>query len=236
MQYSVFSDKGKVREKNEDNYLIKLNPIPILAVADGLGGHKAGEVASKMAIDFIKEYSFDPEGELLEDLYRGFCELNKKIINSARENTSCQGMGTTLSLGIIWNNILYIGHIGDSRIYLFRENKLKQLTTDHSLVNELLQENKITKEEAYNHPQSHILTQALGTSPDLEVETKKFRLTEKDYLLLCTDGLTDMVPPDDISKVFRNENDVDGISRQLGKLALKRGGVDNITIIVCSIS
>ena len=153
-------------------------------------------------------------------------------------DSSYTGMGTTLSMGIIYENRLYIGHVGDSRIYLIRDNELIQLTTDHSLVNELIVNKQITRQEAFNHPQKNIITQALGTSDELKVEIKEIGLFSGDILLFSTDGLHDMLCSDEINDIFAKykDKDLEQVSSILGDEALKKGGKDNITFIIIRIN
>ena len=158
LEYVVYTNRGKVRQDNEDSYLVKEAPLPVFAVADGMGGHQAGEVASRLAVDLLDSYDFDAEN-LLPDIEKAIREANEEILKMGTSNLSYRGMGTTLSMGILFDDKLFIGHVGDSRIYLFRK-ELRQLTTDHSLVNELLENKQITSQEAFNHPQRNIITQA----------------------------------------------------------------------------
>ena len=237
MQFRIFYDKGKIRENNEDNYLIKEKPYPLLVVADGMGGHQAGEVASKIAIDEINKFSLNFEEDIFMQIEKAIRKANKNIFERANNNSSYRGMGTTLSMGIIINNYLYIGHIGDSRIYLFRENNLSLETKDHTLVQKYVDDKKIKQEEAFYHPQKHILTQALGVESNLNIQIKKILLQENDILIFCTDGLSDMLKKEDIKKILLNNNlNIDDISNVLGKEALNKGGIDNITFIAALIN
>lgn len=235
MYYSVYTNRGKKRTYNEDSYLVIEKPQPVIAVADGMGGHRAGEVASKIAIDTVNDYLFNYEKDLLEQVDDLFMLANDTIMSSGIINKDYHGMGTTLSMGIIYQNRLYFGHIGDSRIYTFRNNRLKQLTTDHSLVNELLQNKQITCKEAFNHPQKHIITQALGTDTALDVNKGMIDLMIGDLLLFCTDGLTDMIKFKSIEAMFKENSNLDLLSNKLGEKALENGGNDNITLIPCQI-
>jgi len=237
MQFRIFYDKGKIRENNEDNYLIKEKPYPLLVVADGMGGHQAGEVASKIAIDEINKFSLNFEEDIFMQIEKAIRKANKNIFERANNNSSYRGMGTTLSMGIIINNYLYIGHVGDSRIYLFRENNLSLETKDHTLVQKYVDDKKIKQEEAFYHPQKHILTQALGVESNLNIQIKKILLQENDILIFCTDGLSDMLKKEDIKKILLNNNlNIDDISNVLGKEALNKGGIDNITFIAALIN
>ncbi|MFW6022485.1 MAG: Stp1/IreP family PP2C-type Ser/Thr phosphatase [Halanaerobiaceae bacterium] len=231
IQYSIYTNKGNVRLDNEDSYLVIDTPHPLYMVADGMGGHRAGDIASKMAVNYIEDYQFNYEN-LPTDINRVINKANKVIYEQGKDKKEYQGMGTTLSMGIIYNNYLYIGHVGDSRIYLFRDGDLKQLTTDHSLVNELIQNNEITSQEAFNHPQKNIITQALGSDEELKVETKKFGLKPGDRLLFCTDGLHDMLRNNEIKDILLSESNTNKVASLLGNTAMDNGGNDNITLII----
>lgn len=232
MKFESFTTKGNVRKNNEDNFLLKLKSFPLIVVADGMGGHKAGDVASQVAVDLIKNYEFEFEKEILDEIEGLFNMVNKEIITIGSKNPEYKGMGTTLSLALIYNNKLYIGHIGDSRIYIYRNSKLEKITTDDSLVNELIEKGKISKGEAFNHPQKHILTQALGTDYKINIEKKIVELKDNDILLFCTDGLTDMIREEKIEEIIANNfSDINILARKLGKKALENGGSDNITLI-----
>lgn len=222
-----------MRDNNEDNYLVKKESPALLAVADGMGGHQAGEIASSIAVSHLKNLHLDPEEDLQEKIVEAIIEINKEILKKGEEDPSYYGMGTTLSLGVIYRQELYVGHIGDSRIYLFRNNNLEQLTNDHSLVNELIKKEKISPEEAFHHPQRHILTQALGMDGTLEIETKRVSLQQGDLLLFCTDGLSDMIDFKQIQTLLNSESDINKLSNLLGKQAMENGGLDNITLIIC---
>lgn len=236
MRHAIFTNIGKARAENEDSYLLQTKPLTIIAVADGMGGHRAGEVASKMAVDIIAAYQFDLQEELLNQIVQAIEHANCQLIKSGLDHERYRGMGTTLAMGIIYNQDLYLGHIGDSRIYLFRTNQLKQLTTDHSLVNELLNQQQITLQEAFNHPQRHVITQALGAQVELDVETIKIPLLKNDLLLFCTDGLSDMIRFKEIESLFQTVGDIEQLTNLLGEKALENGGKDNITLIIYQIN
>ena len=232
MEFESFTSKGNIRENNEDNFLIKHEPFPLIVVADGMGGHKAGDVASQVAVDLIKNYEFEFDKEILDEVEDLINMVNREIINLGSKNPEYKGMGTTLSLALIYNNKLYIGHIGDSRIYIYRNANLEKITTDDSLVNELIENGKISKGEAFNHPQKHILTQALGTDFTINIENKIIELNDNDILLFCTDGLTDMIREEKIEEIITNNfSDINILTKKLGKKALENGGSDNITLI-----
>ncbi len=234
MNFSVYFDKGRNRSKNEDNYLIKNDDshFTIAAVADGMGGHQAGDMASKIVINCLENYKFNSEADLQSAIREFIKSSNNKILKKGKNNSDLNGMGTTFSMGLIYEKELYIGHVGDSRIYLYRNSNLQKLTTDHTLVNKLLENNKIQPEEAFNHPQRNILTQALGTGKNLNIETKSINLKNNDLVLLCTDGLTDMICEKNIKNIISHSNfDADVITHNLGSKAIENGGKDNLTII-----
>lgn len=234
MNFSVYSNKGNSRSKNEDDYLLDINKssYSLIAVADGMGGYQAGEVASKIAINEIADYKFDINLKISGQINNIINSAHKRIIEfSGRDNTITE-MGTTLTFGLIYNYKIYIGHVGDSRIYLYRNQALQQLTTDHSLVNELLQTNSIDSEEAFNHPQRNLLTQAVGLKDNPAPELKEIDLFEDDILLFCTDGLSDMLRFHEIKSIIAdNRGDIESLSEKLGEKAMGHGGKDNLTLI-----
>jgi protein phosphatase len=233
MSFHIFTNIGNSREKNEDSYLL-LKPtedITILAVADGMGGHNAGEVASEVAIDSIRKYPFNFNEDLINQIKLAVNNANENIINYSDNNDNFNNMGTTLTISLIKNNKLYYGHVGDSRIYIF-DGDLKQITKDHSLVNDLIENKSIKPEEAFNHPQKNIITQALGIDKDLEIQTNEINVNKKNILMLCTDGLTDMIRFDKLEKIIKQDKPIKEILDELGTKALQNGGNDNITIIM----
>jgi len=236
MSFHVFTNIGNKRQNNEDSFLkLELkNGHYILAVADGMGGHNAGEVASSIAIESIKNYSFNFNDNIMKQIEYVINNANKDIFAYSKEDVELKEMGTTLTLTIIKDDTLYFGHVGDSRIYLYDE-MLKQVTTDHSLVNNLIKNKSIDPDEAFNHPQKNIITQALGIDKDLEIQSDKLDIKSNNIVMLCTDGLTDMIRFKNIEKVFQNYDNVKDMIEALGEKALQNGGQDNITIIMGSI-
>lgn len=232
MDYGVKSDVGRVRSINQDSSLVVQGEIQILAVADGMGGHKAGEIASAMAIETIRNYQgqVDDLRQMLTEIIE---EADQRIYAAQSMDANCQGMGTTLTLAVVKDNLLYIGHVGDSRAYLCRNQDLLQITTDHSLVNELLKQEQITEEEALNHPQRHLLLQALGSGNKLNIEINCFSLERSDIILLCTDGLNNMLSDEEIARLINSsEGDLQEKSERLVNTANQKGGLDNITVIL----
>jgi len=232
MRFKALTDKGKKRSANEDNYFIN-SDIDFFMVADGMGGHAAGEVASQTAVDFAADFNFELSNPLasLSDLT---FEINQAIIKKSEQKIDYQGMGTTFAAVIVCNQRLYYVNLGDSRIYLYnKSNKtLKKISEDHSLVADLLRKGKITKEEAFNHPKKNIVTQALGLESELDLDKGQLDISGDEYILICTDGLTDMIREEEIKAVFNKHNNVEKVADELLQEALSSGGFDNITLIV----
>ena len=228
------TDIGCVRSSNEDSYLC-IEPR-IYAVADGMGGHAAGEVASRMMVDTarFKLENANPDSCNEDYLRTVVLEANQKIMKASVENSQYSGMGTTISLFYVHYGYATWAHVGDSRIYLLRNAQISQLTNDHSLVNELLQNQKITSEEAKNYPHKNILTRAVGISPNLMVDTGWCNILEHDKFVICSDGLTNMVSDETICDICYR-NDIADKAGELIKTAVKNGGRDNITCIVVEI-
>lgn len=231
------SDIGLIRQTNEDSYEC-INPN-LYIVADGMGGHLAGEVASKMAVNVIKNYictHIDSELNLESLLKNAILEANKMIFEKAHQDKDYLGMGTTVSIVYCKDTQFFWGHVGDSRIYLLRNNELIQITKDHSLVWDLFESGSITKAEANVHPQRNVLTRAVGVDEHLLVDTGVCDLFKNDRLLLCTDGLTNMLNEDSIKKAISCENiDLKESIDFLVSAAITAGGSDNITVILSEI-
>lgn len=238
MNVSAISDIGKVRDINEDNYCISEKGYGLFIVADGMGGHNAGEIASFLAVNSIKDHiskyiSIDMEEQSIKGIiYEAFNRANEKIYIHANENLSCDGMGTTATLVLKINSILYIGHVGDSRAYLIRDGAIEQITQDHSLVAELVRSGSITEMEAMKHPQKNVITRALGTSQSIKVDIFTIDFNAADALILCTDGLSNFVDNYEIQKVVLEFKDSNEACERLVSMANKRGGYDNITVLV----
>jgi len=231
--YAVTTDTGRKRRRNEDAYVVA---PPLFAVADGMGGAQAGEVASKLAAAALEET--DPGSltapEKVESLIQ---EANRRVHARSTADPSTSGMGTTMTVAIVEGTRVTIGHVGDSRAYLVRDGELEQLTEDHSLVNELLKSGKLTPEEAETHPQRSVITRAVGTDPDVDVDSFTVDAHEGDVFLLCSDGLTDMVDDDDIREVAaKYRHDLDRVTKSLVSAANRGGGEDNITVVAFTIA
>jgi PPM family protein phosphatase len=230
--YAVASDTGRRRRRNEDNYVVA---PPLFAVADGMGGAQAGEVASKLAALALEEASAELDGrERVDALIQ---EANRRIYDRASTDPSASGMGTTMTVALVHGMKVVVGHVGDSRAYLVRNDSMEQLTEDHSLVNELVKSGKLSEEEALIHPQRSVITRAVGTDPEVEVDAFTIEAEDGDVFLLCSDGLTDMVADVDILElVDRNRGDLEKAVRALVQMANKKGGEDNITAVAFRIA
>jgi len=228
------SDIGLVRQTNEDSYACI--PPNLFLVADGMGGHVAGEVASRMAVKAVSDYiqsnlTVGCDQELL--LEKAIIQANELIFSLSKSRDDCAGMGTTISIVFLDQSHVYWGHVGDSRIYMIRDNELHQLTNDHSLVWELVQSGNITKAEAHTHPQRNMLTRAVGTSKNIKVDTGTMNWSQGDLLLLCTDGLTNMLNEQEIQQIIlADKNDGETVVNILISAANQAGGHDNVTAIL----
>jgi protein phosphatase len=222
------TDVGRQREANEDSLFSR---APVFAVADGMGGAQAGEVASRIAAAAFEPER--PEGAGPEPWLRDTAErANREIFELAQGDTSRSGMGTTLTAALVDGDEVAFGHVGDSRAYLFRDDELSQLTNDHSLVEELRRQGKLTKEQAAEHPQRSVITRALGPEPEVAVDTMTVRARPGDVFLLCSDGLTTMISDDDVREILRRAANLSEAARKLIQAANERGGRDNITVIL----
>jgi serine/threonine protein phosphatase PrpC len=226
-QYAVRSDTGKKRRRNEDNYVVA---PPLFAVADGMGGAQAGEVASKLAAATVESGGAGLHG--VEHVRELIEEANRRVYERAASDPAASGMGTTMTVALVEGMTVTIGHVGDSRAYLVRDGEMQQLTDDHSLVNELLKSGKLSPEEAHTHPQRSVITRAVGTDPDVDADAFAIDAQDGDVFLLCSDGLTDMLEDEDILELLdKHRDDLDRAVRQLVERANRLGGEDNITAV-----
>ncbi len=222
------SDVGRQRTANEDSLVIA---PPFFAVADGMGGAKAGEVASATAVEvFDGELESDEPAE--SQLARIVREANRRIHRLAVSQESYRGMGTTLTAAKIEGDAVSLAHVGDSRAYLLREGELEQLTRDHSLVAELERSGQITPEAAEHHPQRSIITRALGPEPDVEVDTYTIAGRDGDLFMICSDGLTSMISDDEVGSILRSAGGLEEAAEALVRAANQSGGRDNITVVL----
>jgi len=225
------SDIGKVRETNEDSFIAI---PPLFVVADGMGGHVAGEIASRLAIDTIREHfslhAIAAGPDVL--LRQAVNDANSLIYRLAQEKTECAGMGTTVTAVYVADEKIYWSHVGDSRLYLLRGDVFTQITEDHSLVGELMRSGSIDKEQAFSHPQRNILTRAVGTDEHISVDSGVAEWSVGDKLLLCTDGLTNLVRDEEILAVIASRAGGESLVHDLVMRANNSGGFDNITLIL----
>ncbi|MGH3104908.1 MAG: Stp1/IreP family PP2C-type Ser/Thr phosphatase [Gaiellaceae bacterium] len=227
------TDTGRKRRHNEDSYVLL---PPLFAVADGMGGAQAGEIASRLAAETVRDEEADA-GAGLERVSALVQSANRRVYERSRRDTSASGMGTTMTIALVENGIVSIGHVGDSRAYLLRDGALEQLTEDHSLVAELQRSGKLTAEEAEHHPQRSVITRALGTDPDVDVDTYTVEPRSGDIFMLCSDGLTSMVGDEAIRRIVEeHRDDLDAAARALIAAANLGGGEDNITVVFFDIA
>jgi PPM family protein phosphatase len=228
VEYAGRTDVGRQRNANEDDFVLA---PPFFAVADGMGGAKAGEVASAMATEgFEGERDSGEPAEV--QLARILREANRRIYDLAVADESHRGMGTTLTAAKVTGDEISLGHVGDSRAYRMRDGELEQLTKDHSLVAELERTGQITAEAAEHHPQRSIITRALGPEPDVEVDTYTLAGRDGDLFLLCSDGLTSMISDEEIASILRSAESLDEAADALVRAANQSGGKDNITVVL----
>jgi len=245
--FKAVSDVGRKRKGNEDSLVA--NPEQrLFVVADGMGGHAAGEIASKVAVDSINEFvcltggdeevtwpfglddTISYDGNRLKTAVRF---ANRKVLEATKEKSEYEGMATTVAAVLVDGASANLGHVGDSRIYLFRGSELLQLTSDHSWVNEQLQNGIISAEQARTHPLRNVVTRALGGKADLQVDMQTHALASGDILLLCSDGLTTMVPDEHIARILSDAaGDIEKGADELVAEANARGGEDNITVLL----
>ena len=230
---AALSHAGRKRRQNEDAYVLE---PPLFAVADGMGGARAGEIASSLAAAALQES--DGNGASGEARVAALIEeANRRVFRRASEDSEASGMGTTMTVALVEEDRVVIGHVGDSRAYLIRDGRLEQLTDDHSLVAELVRSGKLTPEEAEIHPQRAVITRAVGTEPDVDVDTFSVQAAVGDLFLICSDGLTDMVDESTIlDAVEQNRGDLQEAARALVNAANRVGGEDNITVVFFELS
>jgi PPM family protein phosphatase len=221
------SDLGRQRQGNEDNYFVR---APLFAVADGMGGAQAGEVASEMAVESFQGGL--PDGSPAEGLVTVIEEANRRIHERSRSDEQRAGMGTTVTAAYVGEDAVTIAHVGDSRAYLLRDGDLVRLTRDHSLVGELVARGKLTEEQAEAHPQRSVITRALGPEPHVQVDVEVFPARDGDVFMICSDGLTSMVHEPSLKPLLTTGASLEEIGRTLIAAANEAGGRDNITVVL----
>ena len=241
MEVYFQSDIGKRRKSNQDytaTFTNQKNQLLAL-LADGLGGHQAGDIASRQAVEEIgiawEATTIDDSEKAVQWFLQHIQQANQRIFEKGQSQPTLSGMGTTLEVVTILDNHLALAHVGDSRIYLFREQRLIALTEDHSLVNALLKSGEITQEMAQNHPRKNIITRSLGMPGSLEVDVAIHKIQDHDQLLLCSDGLTNMVSEPKITQILLEAASLQDASQRLIEEANAKGGLDNITVLLIDV-
>ena len=234
--YSI-TDVGQKRTVNQDFVFTSETPVGnlpnLFVVADGMGGHKAGDFASSYAVEVLLSTIREDENSNPVKIIRAAIEnANTQLLREASDNETMSGMGTTMVLVTIVGHYAYVANVGDSRLYLVDENKISQITKDHSLVEEMVRMGEISRDDARNHPDKNIITRALGAGRDVDVDFFDVRLTPGDILLLCSDGLSNMVPDEDIRQVILTSETLEETGRRLVSMANDNGGRDNIAVVL----
>src|ERR671936_197279 len=221
------TDTGKKRRGNENDSVVE---PPLFAIADGMGGAQAGELASSLAAVAVRGGEGIGSGE--DRVVELIQEANRRVYQRSSQDAAVSGMGTTMTVALVEDDSVVFGHVGDSRAYVIRDGKLEQLTEDHSLVAELVRSGKLSPEEAETHPQRSVITRALGTDPDVDVDTFSIPTQPGDLFMLCSDGLTSMVEDEEILKTVEKHSDnLQAATKALIRAANKGGGEDNITVV-----
>ncbi|MBO8158513.1 Stp1/IreP family PP2C-type Ser/Thr phosphatase [Thermosyntropha sp.] len=231
------SDQGLVRHRNEDNYLIKESQ-GLFVVCDGMGGHKGGHIASNLAVQIIADETENLDTKQIIDLIDQIIKkANSRIWEIGQNDPECYEMGTTITACVIDQNKLHIWHVGDSRLYIIRNNEIKQITRDHTLAEQMIADGLFKDGESSNTLFSHILTRALGISEEIEVDHYTEEISCNDIILICTDGLSNMLKDEEILAIIITsaDNCIEKTARELLNKALENGGYDNITLILIQI-
>jgi protein phosphatase len=226
------TDIGKLRDRNEDAVLVKDR---LFVIADGMGGHRGGDVASSMAVDALADLNL-PDQSPMARLVEEIRNVNRAVLKRGSAEQALRGMGTTLTAIFIEDGTAYLAHVGDSRAYLLRDGALQQLTEDHTLVQRMVREGKITAEQADHHPQRNILTRAVGVDDELRPEELTMDIHPGDRFVLCSDGLTGMVEEDEIQDILESEAEPQAACERLVEAANRAGGDDNISVIVVDVT
>lgn len=236
-------EKGMCRTTNEDAIFIfntTFGCLPNLyIVADGMGGHNAGEVASNSAIQFFCEYIHDNRMKMIKENYeyldvikKGILYANSKIFENSQSDSYLAGMGTTFIIASILNNTLFVENVGDSRLYIIRDKEIIQITVDHTYVMEMLKSGNLTEDELFNHPNKNIITRAVGTGEDLNVDTFEVELHSDDIIMMCSDGLSNMLKDSESVEIILKSDSIEEAIDALINRANEKGGLDNISIIL----
>jgi protein phosphatase len=229
---AVKTDVGRTRDANEDSYLAD---GPLFGIADGMGGHVAGDIASQTTVKVITEAAAEHPPEKPEDLESYVVAANRAVYEQAQGDPRLKGMGTTCTIVFVQGSSAHLAHVGDSRAYLFRNGELSQVTEDHSLVQRMVQEGKLRQEDAPRHPQRNIISRALGVEPEVQVDLLTLELLAGDRLIVNSDGLSDMLSDDEIRDVLAETSGPEEAAEKLVTAANEAGGVDNITVVVLDV-
>ncbi|NBJ15677.1 MAG: Stp1/IreP family PP2C-type Ser/Thr phosphatase [Dehalobacter sp. 4CP] len=229
-------ETGCVRKNNEDYFLI-LPEESFFAVADGMGGHNAGEIASRIAVEQLEGKAAELKSSEIQDLQdwivQAVNQANREVYEVSLRTEGTEGMGTTLTALMIYDNKAVVGHVGDSRIYLWRNKTLTLLSEDHSMVNELVRLGELTEEKAKNHPHKHVLSRALGVELNIDVDCFQLKVQDGDVFLLCTDGFSNEISDQEIAAEFSEAKSWDDHLETLKNVVIERGAPDNFTAICC---
>jgi PPM family protein phosphatase len=233
IRIGVRTDIGRSRTRNEDAYLVH---DPVFAVADGMGGHRGGDVASNLALESLQATEEGSTAQDFRDLVEQIKSANQRVLERGEADRNLRGMGTTLTAILAADGKAHVAHVGDSRAYMLRDGKLQQLTEDHTLVQRMVREGRLTEEEARSHPQRSVVTRALGVDENVPVDELTLDLKEGDRLLLCTDGLSSMIGSGAIQDILATEPDPQKAADLLVEEANQAGGDDNITVLLLEVA
>lgn len=243
MQFVAKTDTGKLRERNEDLYYFDAQ-LQLFAITDGMGGHESGDIASRLALEIIQKWAqaqVSPHTDLgpmkrLEVLTELAEEANQQIYSASESSSKARGMGTTLIAGFVTFSYLTYVHVGDSRLYVLRDEKLTQITTDDSFVQKMVEKGEITAEESRTHEKRNIITKAIGLMPTVAVNADAYPLVPGDIVLACTDGLHDLIIDDrEIAEIILAADDIETAGEKLINKALDYGGTDNVTVLLVAV-
>jgi serine/threonine protein phosphatase PrpC len=242
LRWACISDKGRVREENEDAYRIEAEHS-LFIVSDGMGGHAEGARASQIVVEELPAILTEKLVQLKSQnsrsvrraIHKSIMDLNQKVRAEGVNGNGHRNMGATLVMTMLHNDRLYIANVGDSRAYLFRNNRLRQLTVDHTFVAELLEQGQIKPDETENHPQQHVITQCVGIDSQIGPLIRSIAVKKADRLLLCSDGLTSVVPDKKIRQIIKSHTDLQSLCKELTETANEAGGPDNITVLAVDI-
>lgn len=236
MKSYCMTDTGRIRRENQDYVFASDERIGMLPnlyiVADGMGGHNAGDRASSCAVKaYLKSVRRTREAQPVKVMNQAVEKANEKVLQEAASNVDYRGMGTTLVAATIKDGILYVANIGDSRLYLIRDD-IEQITKDHSLVEEMIRSGGLTKEEGRNHPDKNVITRAIGVNHHVTADIFDIEVTKKDTILMCSDGLSNMLSDQEMCRIIKEEKNIESAGRRLVQEANRNGGRDNITVLL----